>query len=386
MNIRKRGLFLSKVLYFLLYAAIAIFIPFANIYYKNIGLTGVQIGWLITTGPLVGAIVTPIWGLLVDRLGRLRIVLTIAVTGSIIFVLLISTVKDFLAILILSAIFNIFVNAIMPLVDNYTLTMLGSDRQQYGAIRVWGTIGFLVISLVSGSILGLTGLKGIFWGYAAMLLLTIPAIVKLPSIQTHLGQAVFRGFSQMMRQKVWIILAVCVVLVMIANISWINFLSLAMKSINASDTLIGMVWSIGALSELPAMLFGQRLLRKWGSRALVGLGFFFYGLRMLLFSSISQPEWALAINILHGLCFGIYWIGAVNYVNEIAPEGLRATSQSLLSTFFNVASVTGGPFVGLLYDQVGPFTLFRITALLCWAAVAIFLLSNRGASKIMQPA
>ena len=155
-------------------------------------------------------------------------------------------------------------------------------------------------------------------------------LIWLPPAATRMGRTVFKGFTQMLRQPVWIILSVAVILVMIANNSWLNFLGITVIEMGATDSLVGWMWSVGAISEIPVMIFGTRLLRRWGTK-IMAAGFFFYGVRLILYAAMPVPEWVLGINWIQGLSFGLYWVGGVNYVSEITPEHLRATGMSMLS-------------------------------------------------------
>ena len=147
-----RALYIGKVLYFFMFAGLGIFFPFLNVYYKSIGLSGTQIGLIITLGPLIAIFAGPMWGLLGDRLGRLRLLLVIVILGSIISVLGLAMMKTFFTILGLAAVFNLFGCAIQPLVDSYNLTLLGEHRERYSEQRLWGTFGFLASSLFAGSV------------------------------------------------------------------------------------------------------------------------------------------------------------------------------------------------------------------------------------------
>ena len=212
-----RALHIGKALYFFMFAGMGIFFPFLNVYYKSIGLSGTQIGLIITLGPLIAIFAGPMWGLLVDRLGRLRLILVIIILGSIISVLGLGMVKSFVSILVLVAVLNLFGCAIQPMVDSYNLSLLGEHRERYSEQRLWGTFGFLATSLFSGSLFERVGLGYVFPGYAVCLGLLLLTLIWLPPTTTHMGRTVFNGFTQMLRHPVWIILAAAVILVMIAN-------------------------------------------------------------------------------------------------------------------------------------------------------------------------
>ncbi len=367
-----RSLFVGKALYFFVYAGLGILLPFLNIHFREIGLSGTQIGLINTLGPLVAIFSGPIWGMMADRLGRMRLLLGIVTLGAMFAVMGLSAVKSFGSILLLMTIYNLFGSAIIPLVDSYNLLLLGEHRDRYSEQRIWGTIGFLATSPLNGFILERTGVNAIFWGYSICLGLFTVTVIGLPPMQARIRQAVFKGFAQMLKQKAWLVLAASLILVMLANNSWVNFLGIAMKQMGGSDGLVGTAWSMGALSELPVMLLGSRLLYRLGAKKMVTLGFFFYGLRMILYGLMPAPEWALGIGLMHGISFGFYWLGGVNYVSEIAPEELRATGQSMLATFYNIASVFGAPLIGWLFDAIGASWMFLLAGVIAWLGAGVF--------------
>ena len=124
------------------------------------------------------------------------------------------------------------------------------------------------------------------------------------------------------------------------------------------------------------MIYGTRLLRKWGAKRVMALGFFFYGARLILYAVMPRPEWVLGINWIQGFSFGFYWVGAVNYVSQITPEHLRATGMSMLTSFFSIASVTAGPLIGSAYDNLGSSRLYLLGALIAWTGLLIFILGT----------
>lgn len=371
-----RAILIGKALYFFLFAAVGIFVPFLNVYYNEIGLNGKQIGLINTLGPLIAIFSGPMWGLLCDRLGRLRLLLVVVIIGAIISVLFLGQITDYLAILGLIAIFNLFGSAILPLIDSYNLSLLGEHREFYSQQRIWGSFGFLASSIFAGSLFERIGLHGVFIGYAACLGLLLITLVWLPPVAMQVGRTVFKGFTQMLRQPVWIILSAAVILVMIANNSWVNFLGITVKKMGGDDALVGRMWSVGALSEIPVMLFGARLIQRWGAKRMIATGFFFYGVRLILYSLMPRPEWVLGINLMQGLSFGFYWVGGVNYVSQITPAHLRATGQSLLATFYNIAAVIAGPVIGSIFDNFGSSRMYQMAAITAWCGVLVFIVGT----------
>jgi PPP family 3-phenylpropionic acid transporter len=131
------------------------------------------------------------------------------------------------------------------------------------------------------------------------------------------------------------------------------------------------------------MLYGTRLLHRLGPKKMMTLGFFFYGVRLILYAVMPAPGWVLGINLMQGISFGFYWVGGVNYVSQITPEHLRATGQSVLATFYNVASLVAGPLMGSVFDAYGSSRMYLLAAFTAWAGVALFV---AGTLSLRKPA
>lgn len=361
-----------KVLYFIFFAGQGTYATFIGVYYGSLGLSGTQIGLINTVIPLVGMFSSPLWGMLSDRSGKTRRLLMLAVTGLIMATLALSTARSFVVILPIVGVFALFNVTILPLMDSTTLSLLGEHRERYGAQRVWGTIGFIVTSAVIGLVLERTGLHTIFYTYAFANLCFLVALIRLPERKVHLQQSMLTGLTQMIRQPPWLLFALCIVLLGLATSGMYGFLSLTVKKLGGSDGLIGIVWTLSAIAEMPFMALGAPLLLRFGSRKLLAIALLAFGMRLLLYGLMPAPEWAAAISIVAGISFGLYSISVVTYANEIAPPNLKATSQGLVVALTSLSGIAGAPVSGWLFDQVGPSNMFLILAGCCFLALLLF--------------
>ena len=135
----------AKVFYFCYYAAAACLMPYLVLYYRQIGLSGGQIGLLAGIGPLVTLVAAPLWGGWADATRQYRRLLLTAILSTMIAVFVLSTVTSLLSLLPIIACYA-FVNApIMPLVDNSVMTILvrgvsNMGANECGALRDGGSL------------------------------------------------------------------------------------------------------------------------------------------------------------------------------------------------------------------------------------------------------
>jgi PPP family 3-phenylpropionic acid transporter len=176
----------------------------------------------------------------------------------------------------------------------------------------------------------------------------------------------------MLRQPRWLVFVIGTMLVWVSATGLNTFLGVYLKELNASEGLIGLTMAIAGAAEIPSMYLGARLLKRFSPRKLIAAGMCAYILRMFCYGIMPSPEWAPLISVLNGASFGFFWIGSVAYVNELAPDEIKATSQGLLLAILNLSSLASATFIGWLYDTTGPANLFFIMSAFSLAALLIF--------------
>ena len=366
----QREITVIKALYFFYYAGYGLYTAYITLYYHSIGMNGVQIGWIAATAPLAAMLGAPVWGLLNDRLGKPRLFLGVAVLGVLVCLLGIAAAASFTMLLIAVGLYSLFNTTLMPTVDTLNLSLPGSQRENYGQQRIWGSIGFIMTTWISGFALEWLGVRAIFPTYISMLLIMLAAIFFLPPRPLAVTRAPHRDLTKLISQPPWLFFSASLILFSMAGVSLYSFLSIYLQKLGATSGLIGSAWSLGTIFELPVIFFGAYLLRGLGIKRMLSLAYGMLAVRFLLYSVMPTPGWALLIAPLHFFTFGLYWVAAVMYVNQMAPEGLKTTGQSLIAAEAGLASMIGAPLCGWLYDNFGGGTLFQVSALVCLLALA----------------
>jgi PPP family 3-phenylpropionic acid transporter len=142
-----------------------------------------------------------------------------------------------------------------------------------------------------------------------------------------------------------------------------QFLYVFLYSLGADPSLIGIVSALGALAEVPFMLWGGRLIQKHGAPRIFAAGMAFFALGWGLYSRIGIPALALAIQVLSGAGMGLLWPAAVTYLAQRAPAGQDATAQSLLSAMmYGVAPLVAAQIAGAIFDSAGARTVLAFAA------------------------
>lgn len=369
-----------SVYYFLFYAAAASLSPFLALYYQSLGLDGRQIGVLASLPSIVMIFSIPLWTGYADAHHKHRLLFALATLGAIASVFAIKTLHDYSWLILAVAVYAVFFSSIMPFMDGAVTSILGEQKSQYGKIRLWGAVGWGLAAPLMGMLTELNGIQWIFWVYSVVMFVSLLVGLQIPLSLGHAGEPFWHGVRKLVGPRILHFLALTFVGGLCLS-ALSNFLFLHMETLGASKTLMGFSLTTATLSELPMFFFADRFLRRWGAHGLLLFSMGVYALRSLLYSFVADPWIILFIQLLHGATFSTMWTAAVSYASEIAPPGLNATAQGLVSvTMFGIGSAAGALLGGALYQDFGGAWMFRIMAGIAFFSLILFFATEKRVS------
>lgn len=374
---------LPKTFYFFYYAAGASLFPFLVLYYDTLGLSGQQIGWLTALKPLTSLFSASLWGIIADATQRHRQLLLLAIVGVIATGLTLSVTTNLTLLFPVVATFAFFMAPIIPLVDNSVMEALGTNRSRYGRIRWWGALGWGITAIVLGQLTDSFGLSYSFYGYALLMLICFCVATRLPISHVHIGQTFKSGIKQLLGNKQWLLFLITLLISAIGLSTAHSYLFLYMKTLGASQSLMGWALGVATLSELVVFFYAGRFLERWGTRKVLIATLIAHIIRLIGYSLVRTPELVLVIQLLHGPTFSLIWVSGVSYANQIAPKGMGATAQGLLSaTYFGMGATLGGLIGGHLYEYLGFFQMYFWASIWVLLALVLFTLFGKKTDHI----
>jgi|GEM_PF-6967934 len=187
----------SKILkrFFALYAATymtnAVYGTFMPVYLKNLGFNDIQMGSLLALAHFIAIAAQPVWGTAGDRAKTKNFILNILLSGGAATILLYPLSSlfgkleyKFAYMFAIMSVFTFFQTSVNPLSDAITLEFIDTKGWKFGPIRMSGTLGFAVMSVIAG-IVAKMNLEAIF---ALYFLISITAVIVtsgLPGVKGH---------------------------------------------------------------------------------------------------------------------------------------------------------------------------------------------------------
>lgn len=364
--------------YFWYYGAVGAFIPFAALYYRHLGFDGLQVG-LLTALPSLGmALLGPFVGALADARNWHRFMLPLALILSAVVAITLAQPTSFVAIFPLIGLLAITTVPIPPLMDSYALTVADGGKRSYGSMRVWGSLGYMAMTLVIGRLLGNELSPLLLYGYALALTIAFAGTLHLPPLAERRAQPLIAGLGQVLRNRSFLLLLLVAYMVTSASALMAIYMGVHLESLGASSSLMGLAFSVSALSELPIIAGAGWFLRRIGPARLLGLAMLVYAIRFALVAIIDDPAGVVVTQLLHGLSYGAYLTASVTLAHRIVGRGQAATAQSLLAAVsFGLGSITGALFGGVFLDSLGTSGIFLTGAVVMGVTLVLYLIANR---------
>ncbi len=360
-----RAAFAFTAVYFGSFAALGIYLPYFNLYLLHLGFTPWQIGVVAAMPPLFKILVPAAFGLAADRTGhgRLLIIGASAATAITFAGFLITT--TFWGVLAVMVLFAIAWAPVLPLVEAATLETLDRlKRFDYGRIRLWGSVGFIVATLLMGAWLKTAAsdraiLYGILVGFAAATLAAcaIPS-TRVPGLAPPISADAIRGLRTLSG------FYVACLLMQFSHGTYYGFFSIWMDSQGWAPWALGGLWTVGIVAEIAFMFWSARVMERIGAERLFVLAFAAAAVRWTVMSASPGLAGLALAQGLHALSFGAFHVAAVTLVHRTAPMSLRSTGQTLYSSLaYGVGSAGGSLLNGALYAAWGAAALFGLSAL-----------------------
>jgi len=361
------------VVYFFMYGAVGALAPYLTLYYRSVGLSGSEISILVAVQPILLLVAQPIFGPLTDRSGhRGRMLswlfLVVAATGG-----LMGFGHSFWTLLPLAGLWSFFVGLLLPIADSIALGEVARTGVSYPRLRLWGSIGFLLVSTATGQPYGMAGLRAAFPLYAFLQVVSWFCARRLPADDgASARRNVLPALKALLQNRVLAAFLLTTTVLFVTLSAHSAFFTVHLASIGGTSLVIGIAWAFAAFVEIFVWLVLSQVMRRIGYLPLLTLAAFGYALRWWLTGSVVSPWAMVGVQMTQMVTWAILWPTAVAFVGEVAPPELRTSAQSLLSlATFGVATLVGSLMAGRMVDQIGTVGMYGT---ITWIAVAAGLL------------
>ncbi len=352
-------------------------IPYLAVILSDVGLDDRRVALTMMALPLGTVIGGPLWSLIADRTGSPRAILLVSTSLAAVAGGLLATARTggWMAVGLL--VYALARSPMYAIADAIVIRALPDGRAGYGAVRLWGSVAFLVAVFGNGWLREVwpRGPMWVAWGFMLATVLAAAALPGLPRVpRPPLGAAL----AALRAQPALVPLLLAGVLHGVGITTYDSLFSLHIEHLGLSPRVVGQAVAVGVGAEVAVMALSRRLLGDISPQALLVLGVASGIPRWWLIGSLDSATAQVALQLLHGLSFGAYWVAGVTLYAEAAPKGLESSTQALMpASTFGVGYLVSMALAAFALEHVTPATLFRGLTLSSAAATALALVAAR---------
>jgi len=352
--------------YFIFFAAMATVVPYLQQILNLKGFQVHEIGFLLGIFEITGVLGPLLVGWFADKIGKYRLILLILTIVSGVSFYFLSYRIGFISASLILALFGLMYRPIASLTDALASRTLADAVSQYGRARIWGSIGYVGISFFYQAwgyldssdsfriVLVVSVLMGLLF-FSSMTLPKVSGSAFLPEVQK---KAVPEEKDSLIKVLVsmpkifWIGISAAF-LIKLSMSGYYSFFSIYLTEVYSLKGISG-VWGLGALAEIPVILWGSKYVVKYGIGKMISLAAIGTVVRMIIYAIAPPFPVMLGAQLFHALSFGLLHITIIVLISHHISEKSRALAMAVFGGIsYGLAGFIGSNLSGIILESYG---------------------------------
>lgn len=364
-----RQIILFFIYYFLQFFAQAFSYTLLVTFLTSLGYSATQRSVFFVMDALAGMGLQVILGYLCDKHQKIKPYLygciVVYMLGT--YFLYKTTQINFLIHLILVPAVGCMLRLVTSLSDSLTIETSEEVKNNYGVIRLFGSIGWAVGSPITAWIVEKFGYGSLGIAFIIAIGLSWISIIGISDVnKVHSAEPIsFKDVKRLLKNRKYVIMVAILFLLYIVDMTQSYSVVDKVWYLSGTEKDVGNYWMIAAMMELPRFFFGGKLIKKMGAMKLLIFSGFFYGVRYVVFGRATGIMHIFIGALLQGLTFPLMWVASKILIDEESPDNMKTSGQRVANSIYSCGSSLVAPvMVGLLEDGVGVnFSLYVIAAI-----------------------
>jgi MFS transporter, PPP family, 3-phenylpropionic acid transporter len=358
------------VAYFFLFFGVGVSVPYFPLWLTSIGCSGLQVGLAGGVQPIIRWASATGFAYAADR-WRIRYRLTVwtGIAGALCYLPLLFT-RRFDVLMAMFALIAVFHGPLIPMVEAAVVDHLADLGADYGRLRLWGSIGFIVGA----------------WGSAPIVQVASPSIVPLLLLMAVVPLAVaLFGLPRGQRTHVarfrapWELWSLPLGVFLLAGFllqvscgAWTVLFPRHTHGLGMSDVIPGMTFGLAVVVEVAILYWGRALLDASNPARLLLIVLIVNVVRWGLTAVTTAPWLVVGLQLGHVFSFIIFHLAALALLARLIPPQSTTSGQALYGMVaFGLGGSIGQLLAGGLVDRLGTAGVFAVEAMITGAAVPL---------------
>ncbi len=360
-------------------------VPYLQQILKLQGFRAYEIGLLLGVFEITGIFGPLLIGWFADRVGKYRLILLVLTLGSGASFLFFIVNIGFAATFLILILFGMMFRPIASLTDALASRTITNAVDQYGRARIWGSIGFVGISffyqiwgfLDTGSTVRIVTVFIVLMSALFLSNISLPEIYRDKRNHSDLKKREsLKNVIRSMPFPFWVGISAAFFIKMSMS-GYYSFFSIYLNDVYNINGISG-IWGIGALAEIPVVLWGSKYVVRYGISKMLGLAALGTAVRMIIYALELPVPLMLAAQLLHALSFGLLHITIIVLINQQIKEKSRALAMAIFGGIsYGLAGFLGSTLSGFILDSHGFSIMYYFCGIISLGAIFLIVRFRR---------
>jgi MFS transporter, PPP family, 3-phenylpropionic acid transporter len=352
------------------------YLPFFPVWLKAIGIDPSWIGMIAAAPAVTRFTVLPFITGFAERHRAVRGAMIATAFATACGFLAIGTQHAPLLVFLLFALTASVWTPMVPLTDAYALRGVARYGLDYGPVRLWGSVAFILGALACGLLVDIIAARHLIWVIGGMA--AIGAVIGLglqPLDQPKTAPSGLHGSRALLRDPGFCAIILASALIQGSHAAYYAFSSISWQAAGLSGLTIAGLWALGVIAEIVVFALSPRFTLP--PSILVVIGAVSAVARWTL--TAQQPPIGLLalIQLTHGLTFGLTQVGIMSLLVYRVSGHVMARGQGYLAACSGIVSASASILSGAVYARYGQGVYYVMAAMALSGSVVMWLARHR---------
>jgi MFS transporter, PPP family, 3-phenylpropionic acid transporter len=368
-----------SIFYFFYYGALGAYTPYIGRWVDSLGFNGYVVGMMLVLwygGRIIGP---PLWNRWIEKSDRPGFWFVIGCFLTMLCFAGFTLTKTSSSLFIVMGLLAFFYNAVMPQFEAMTLAALGKDTHQYGRIRVWGSVGFLIVASSYGKLMDHFGSQSFPWLAIPLFVATVLAAWPHRLDPVPVMEKIGVSFSELWRRDGAPHFLFVVLLAQVSFGAFYVFYTLHLQAHGHDGAHIGILWGTGVLIEIAMFWQAPKLIAHFSANRLMIFCLLITAARWIVTAFYADSFVIMLLaQTTHAFGFALFHACCMHSMGALFPGRLAQGGQSLMFGFSSgVGGVIGAGLASMMWNINRGQSAFFASAAVSLLACAIYVFGRK---------
>ena len=355
-------------------------LPFFPVWLKAVGIDAGWIGVIIAIPSVTRFTVLPLVTGTAERRQSLRGAMILTAFLTALGFAVVGTQHAALAVFLVYAATASVWTPMVPLTDAYALRGVARYGLNYGPLRLWGSASFVVGALACGLMIDVVAAQNLIWVIASVAALGAATSLGLAPLELpRTASAALHHSGALLRQPGFLAIILAAALIQGSHAAYYTFASITWQLAGFGGLTIGGLWTLGVLAEIVVFALSPRFTIE--PSLLVVIGALSAVLRWLITAQEPTVAVLAAVQLAHGLTYGLTQIGTMGLLVRNVPGHVMARGQGYYAACSGIVSGSASILSGAIYARHGQRVYYVMAAMALSGALVMWLARHRVAHQ-----